>query len=795
MESVMLRETLKRTASALSVLAFMLFTSSLVYGETVGKIEVEVTSKDASQEAIEQMVLGTVATRVGDEAKPAVLAKDIERLIKSGKLMDARVKTEAGADGRLVVRYIVRPKPMVVNILLQGNTVYNSNRIKKLIGHEVGVLLDDTQLAADRSAILEKYRKAGYFGTTVVTRTAPSEGRPGVDVIFIIKEELRVKLRKVFFKNNTAYTEGELRNEIMTKRQWWRYIFRFGNYYNEQLLALDKDKLARLYGKKGYMDFAVTEVRQQKVDDDKWMEVTFVLSEGSPYTIGTITAQGMERFKEEELLKAIASKPGDVHNTEREELDINIMKALYDQFGYLDLRIYPVYKKDTEKHTVDVTFRVSEGKSSSIRNIDIVGNTVTKDEVIRRELLMAPGEMGNLGKIRISTQRIKNLGFFDKVEILPAATDVPDLRDLRIELKEKPTGQVSLGAGFSSEDSAIGFVEFQETNFDLMKLLTGEWPPKGDGQKLRARIQVGADVSNISISHTEPWFLDRRLELNTDFFLRNRFEDEYDQRNIGMGMMLSWPFAFELPFSNGHVEQWRSGVGFRIESIRISDVDEHDESKAMEKGDFVKDHILAEEEDTYIANRLIWRLTRDTRNAYIFPNRGSRIVLQSELVTSAFGSYETYGKFELGATKYIPAFRDFILKLDADYSTTTGDKAAIFDRYFGGGIGTIRGFKRRDVSPVDCYEDPLGGNSMFTASIELIKPVKNFMFVSTFIDAGNSWWDDFNMDLGDLNYSVGVGVQFRALPVSIYYGIPISTTYDHLDGKSGRLHFNIGLTF
>ena len=149
----------------------------------------------------------------------------------------------------------------------------------------------------------------------------------------------------------------------------------------------------------------------------------------------------------------------------------------------------------------------------------------------------------------------------------------------------------------------------------------------------------------------------------------------------------------------------------------------------------------------------------------------------------------------MNATKYIPIFRDFILKLDASYATATGDDVAIFDRYFAGGIGTVRGFKRRDVAPVDCYEDPIGGNSMLTATIELIKPVKNFCYLSTFVDAGNVWWDDFEAKLDDLNYSVGVGVQFKAIPVSIYYGHPIETTYDHLDGKSGRLHFNIGITY
>ena len=259
-----------------------------------------------------------------------------------------------------------------------------------------------------------------------------------------------------------------------------------------------------------------------------------------------------------------------------------------------------------------------------------------------------------------------------------------------------------------------------------------------------------------------------------------------------MGQILSWPVSFRIPGLD-HIENWRMGVGYRIEHVKISDVDTHDPDKAMEKGDFVKGHILADEEDSYWANRLIMRFVRDTRNAFNYPTRGSRAVFQAEYVTEALGRYESYGRYSLNYTKYTPFVRDLILKLDAGYSTSDGDKAAIFDRYFAGGIGTVRGFKRRDVAPVDCFKDPLGGNSMFTGTVEIIKPVKDFMYVSTFLDAGNVWWDEF--DFGELNYSVGVGVQFKALPVSIYYGHPISTAYDHLDGKSGRIHFNIGISY
>ena len=761
----------------------------------VGSIVVKSTSNAIPQLSLDAKIYGTIATQIGREFNPATLSEDIKKLVKSGEFEDVRTNFGMMPNGKIEVTYLVSPKPIVRGIVFEGNSEYKSSRLSHTVKHEVGIPLDENQLAKDRNALLERYRNAGYFGTEVHSLRRAREDGSGVDIVFVIKEEHRRKLKKVYFEGNTVFTQGELRKSIVTQRQWWRYILRFGNWFNGEMQAMDKDKLKTLYGTKGYMDFSVPEVKIRPVDDGKWVEVTYVINEGQPYTVTDITLAGSKRFSAEELLKLIKTRVGDVHDSTRENTDTDLMKAKYEQLGYLEMRLWPTYAQDREKHTVAVNYHVQEGDPSHIRRIEITGNERTRDEVIRRELAIAPTDLSDNGKIRTSRRRLQNMGYFDSVEILPVATEDPNLRDLRIELREKATGSLSLGAGFSTEDSAIGFIEFTETNFDLARLLGAEWPPKGGGQRLRSRIQIDDDVSQVGISLTEPWFLERRLELTTEIFLRRRDEDEYEQRNVGFGQMLSWPVIFRVPWTN-HTENWRLGIGYRVEHIRISDVDEHDESTAMEDGDFVKDHCIKDEKGTYWANRLIFRATRDTRDAFRFPTRGSIISLQSEYVTEALGSYESYGRFQFEASKYIPFYQDLVLKLDANYYTTTGDDdIAIFDRYFAGGIGTVRGFKRRDVAPVDRFDDPIGGNSMFTASIEVIKPVSDFMFVSAFVDGGTVWWDDFKADISDFNYSVGFGVQFRAIPISVYYGYPIHTEFDHLDGKSGRLHFTIGLSY
>lgn len=772
--------------------AFMLL-PFCVNAEDIGKIEIVLTGHAVKPEAIEQIVHSSIGSKVGEPLSPATVSEDIRRLIKSGKLDDVKVSHELGADGKVVLTYSVKPKPVIASITIEGNEKYTDKKLMKLVESKAGNQLDEKLLANDRKAILKRYHDGGYYGTEVISeRHAAEDG--SVNIVLKVTEEERFKLKKVYFENNSIFTESELRSAIVTRRQWWRYILRFGNYYNKEQVMLDKDKLQQMYASKGYMDFAVSDIRREVLDNGKWVKVTFVLDEGRPYKISSIDIDGQQKYSAEELLKKTKLAVGDIHNSIQEDADIEAMKSDYEKLGYIDMRLWATHEKNYDNATVAVKYHVSEGNPARIRNIDITGNTATKDEVIRRELSIMPGDLGDNSKIRASKRRLLNMGYFETVDILPVSTDVPDLRDLHIDLDEKSTGKIMFGAGYSTEDNVAAFAEFTETNFDLGRMLGLKWPPQGDGQKLNARFQLGSEVSNVIITHTEPWFLDRRLSLTTDLFFRNRFEDEYDQRNVGVGQMISWPVAFKLPGTD-HVENWSMGVGYRAEYVKIDDVDRHDPEKAMTKGDFVRGHILADEEDGYTVSRLVLQLSRDTRNSFFFPSRGSRFDLRGEFITEALGSYETYGRFDAEITKYIPAFRDFVLKLNADYCSTTGDESAIFDRYFAGGVGTVRGFRRRDVAPVDCFEDPLGGNSMFTATAELIKPVSDFMFVSVFVDAGNVWWDEFDLELGDLNYSVGAGVQFRTLPISIYYGYPVSTTYDHLEGRHGRVHFNVGINY
>ncbi len=797
-----MKQILSKLLALIAILGVCL---SLAAADVVTRIKVVDVNGGANQSSLEQLVSSTIGTKVGQLLILPQLSKDIAALIKTPGVENAQTKVDTLEDGTLMVTYLITLKNRISAIRLEGNTEYSTKTLLKLTKSAVGKPADDIQVAADRRAILDKYEKAGYYGTQVFSRMEKDSDGQRTILLFIVKENRRSKIQGVAFEGNTVIGADKLEDAIYTRRPWWRYVLRFGNYYNPLVKSLDIDKIVTLYGTVGYLDCQVLDVELRYEDESqKWVTPIFKISEGTQYKLGKRTFSGNQKFTTEQLLRRCRLKEGDVYNTALANADLNAMKAGYEALGYLDLRFYPVTHKNPATGVVDVEYQISEGEPSRIAHIRISGNVDTKDSVIRRELTIHEDDLADQRRINQSKQRLQNLGYFSSVEMVPKATANPGLRDLDIQVQEKPTGSISLGAGFSTEDSVMGFLELQETNFSLARLLKLE-KPKGDGQRMRSYIGIGSETQSVSISLTEPSLFDSQFEWSNEIFLHTRYEDEYDERHIGFSSMLSWPIAFRIPFIPEHVEYWRIGTGLRIENIRISDLDDeekfdiHDESDPEDwrypKG---MNYSMQADEGSEFANRLVLSLTRDTRNHFMFPNRGSRINLNLEYITRALGSYADYFKFHAGAETYMPVYDDVFMRLSLNGYTVdhmSGDPVRIHDRYFAGGYGTIRGFKRHDVSPVNRNENSIGGNTMVVGTLEFIKPIKNFMFLKVFTDVGNVWWDSWDANLSELNASIGIGVQFRKLPIRLDYGYPIVTEGDHLDGRSGRLHFSIDYSF
>jgi outer membrane protein insertion porin family len=763
--------------------------------ERIARIRISSTSPNVDADALQQVILGHIVSKPGTEYSLRRVSEDVKALMKSGSFEDVKVETNKLPGDEVELVFVVLPKRMVRSFVFVGNKEFKDKKLRSILTHPAGAPLDEGLLARDIAEMVKKYRSSGYYGATVNFELKPVPDTSDVNVVLQVKEGPRAKLEKVTFVGNNVFKASALRKSVRTRRPWWRYIFRWGNYYNPDMLVVDKDLLRKKYSEEGYLDFKVERVEEKFSANSKWVTLVFHLSEGGQYSVSKISISGNERFATDKLSSLVKLKPGDTYRASAEEADTEALRREYEPLGYLDLRCYPVHSRDPQTHTVGIEFRIREGSPSHIRDIMIVGNTVTKDSVIRRELAIQPGDLGDAGKVRQSESRLKNLNYFEKVEIVPLATDQEDLRDLRISLAEKRTGQLMVGGTFSSEDSLVGFVEVTQSNFDWRN-----WPSfRGAGQRMRVRAQLGSKTSSFLASFTEPWWLDRQLRLDLELFMNTRYEDEYDETDTGFGMTVTRPWK----------PNWRQSFGLRIRHVSLDEFDDelYADTVNFSPGDpeYTDSRLLTdmEQNDSVFANRFTYSMVRDTRNrpSVLFPTSGSRFSVNGELITSLLGSYSDYYILSVDGTKYFPVFRKSVLKVRGRVGLAdelSGDDIGVFDRFFAGGSGSIRGFDRREVGPVDDNgrESPYGGRTMFLGSVELIRPFASWVHASVFTDFGNVWEDAYDVG-GGINASVGVGLRLQLPigPINLAYGFPVITDQDHLDGNGGRLHFNIGTSF
>ncbi len=443
---------------------------------------------------------------------------------------------------------------------------------------------------------------------------------------------------------------------------------------------------------------------------------------------------------------------------------------------------------NTQTGTMDLGFDVDENERSVVEKIEIKGNIKTKDRVIRRELAISPGEVFDMNKVKLSKQRLEGTALFDRVETQPEATEVPNAKNLLISVDEAQTGHVSFGAGFSSIDSLLGFVEYREGNFQL------PWF-RGGGQKFRLRTTLGALRREYEMSFIEPWFLNRKLEFSLDAYHREYYNqslnDLYSLRRTGTR------FGLRRAFTDSLI----GGISYTIENVGIFDVSPS-----------APDTIKAEE-----GNRLVSKIgpslaydTRKYESAYsgFLPVGGQQTELRNEVAGGPFGAETDYYKFELGTAWYFKGFlKGHILETGGRIGTVDNygrsETVPFFDRFFLGGLDTLRGFRYRQVGPIEFgngSDERIGGKTYWFGSAEYSIPIIDFLRFAVFYDVGMVYPDAWSLDTkgsqtGFYNDNYGFGIRLnipRIGPLRLDYGIPIHS--DPQNESSGRFQFSVGYT-
>jgi len=752
--------------------------------------------------ASESLIRANIRVKEGDTYNRASVDDDVRNLYATGYFYDIRVQEDRTVNGITLI-YFLEGKQKLTDISFTGNKKFSTAKLRKKLTSKIGEPLDERKLFTDAQEIKKMYQKSGYPQTEVKYVPARDEKVGRATVVFEIKEAPKVKIEDVWFEGARAFSQAKLRKQLKTRRHWMFSWLTSSGVLKDEQLEEDKDKLAEFYREAGYIDFELKDLKYVYYTPRK-LVLHFVISEGQRYRVGSVEFKGVSLFSTNELSRKLKMNAGEIFTPKALTKDLETIQDAYGAKGYIDTRVIPRKNPNTQTGTLDLVYEIEENDKSYIEKIEIKGNVKTKDRVIRRELSVAPGEIFDMVKVKRSKVRLEGTQLFKpgSVQAQPEPTDVPDRKNLVVSVEEGDTGHVSFGAGFSSVDSIVGFVEYKESNFDLIN------PPwfRGGGQKLRLRASVGTLRREYTLSFAEPWFLGKKLEFDFELYHRElnfvSLNSLYDERRTGGSVGLRR--ALGSDFFIGGVSYTLEDVGIQLNpglhGPLLQQAPGRDQLPTVVPANVPQD-ILAEQ-GSRLVSKIDAVLSYDTRNSTGLPTAGQRTETRVEVAGGPLGGDRNFYKLELGSAWYFKGFfPGHVLELGAraasanSFGSTTN--VPFFDRYFLGGVETLRGYRYREVGPRSLNE-PIGGDTSWFASAEYSVPIIERLRFAAFYDIGMVYYDPFSFShsyFGTGAYNDNWGIGLRLLipqlgPLRLDYGIPIHS--DPFNRSHGRFQFTAG---
>lgn len=705
-------------------------------------------------------VMAYVQTKVGEPFRAEVAAQDVRRLLDTGRFSDVDVSVERRGMDDVDVTFQVQPRLRLIGQpRVTGLDAFSERKVQNWLDLTEGTLVDDQVAGVALQRVLSEYRKKHYLEASGSWSFDILDEKLGTTVLtFHIEEGRRGAVREITVEGNEAISRRAMRKALL--RPHPLNILRW--FVAKRYRSEDFDEMAanvrRMYLDRGYLDVSV----DVEVASPSEKKGTVFVDEGPLYRIADVEVEGVTVFDLDVIRPMFSHLSGEPASLLAINEVADRMEGYYGDRGYINANVRPVAIPDLTNHLVTVSFPVREGEISHLRSVQIRGNSRTRDKVIRRELLIKPGEIYNRARVQRSERRLRNLGFFETVYSRTVPTAEPGMHDLVFDVNEKRTGQFMVGVGFSSIDNLLGFVELSQGNFDLLG-----WPYfTGGGQKLRLRAQAGSTRQDYELSFVEPWFLDRKISFGLDLYRRERQFSEYDLKRTGAAISL----GKALPFAS------RLNVSYMIEKSVITDITDTNTYFHLDSYDFEtgtgEPYLFASEEDR-LKSAFTVSLTQDVRNNPFVPTRGHRIHLFYTLSGGPLSGDIDMFHTGFRHAVYVPLWfgHTFSLRTRGEFVDSFGDTdlVPLAERLFTGGARSIRGFRYRDVGPKvirpletdgDFQHRPFGGMSLFVANLEYTMPIVDSVRVVTFYDVGNVWEDHFDIDFQDVASSVGVGLRF-----------------------------------
>ncbi len=646
-------------------------------------------------ERVEPATVASYMTlQIGDRYTPAAADQSIKALFATGLFADAKLQMQ----GDVLVVYVVE-NPIINQVKFEGNKHVGTDKLREEVTAAPRSVFTRARVQSDVQRIIEVYRRSGYFAATVTPKVKELEQKR-VDLIFEIDEGPTTGIRRINFIGNNAFSDRELRDEIITRQSRWYRPLSSNDNYDPDRIDYDQELLRQHYSNHGYADFRVVSATAALSPDQEDFYLTFTLDEGEKYTFGDVKVETtLDSLKDEDLSLLLPIQKGDLYQAKKIEASIDALNYFAGTAGYAFVEVLPDYDKNRETQEVNLTFKLNEGPRVYVDRIDIEGNTRTLDHVIRREMKIAEGDAFNRVLLDRSRQKIRALGFFQEVEIeeTPSGNEA-DRTTVKVNVKERSTGELSFGLGYSSVDNLLFDVSLTERNL------------RGRGQFLRLGFSTSSLRQNAELRFTEPRFLGRNLAAGFDLFAtQTNYEDTagFDIRSAGAGVRAGFPTS-EHSFLHTRY------------SLRTDEVVAND--AACTAG--LISATVCNQRGSRLTSVVGYTFSWDKRDDAIKPSSG--FVWSFSQDFAGLGGDVQYVKTQSSGTVYKRIITDVVASASYDAGYVVGwggDNVRINDRFFKGG-SSFRGFETAGIGPRELtFQDALGGKAYAIGTLEVRFPL------------------------------------------------------------------------
>lgn len=711
-----------------------------------------------------QTIERELKSKVGEPYIPEFLDQDLRAIFKMGFFSDVRLEVGDNPQGKLIT-FVVEERPFVKRVDLSGYKEIKEEELKELVAIKAYTVLNLNTVSETQEKLIAFYQSKGYYNVRITYSVTYEDKGQAAIVIFNIVEGKKVYIKSITFQGNKGFPEKQLKSIMNTNEKGYFSWFTSSGVYKKELLEQDLEKLSSFYYNHGYLKAKVGEPVIRHEGD--WLYIGISIDEGQQYKMGQVTISGDLIKPQDKMMAALSITKEKFYNREVIRKDILMLNDLYSYEGYAFVDISPQIKEDPTALKVDLVFEIKKGSKVYFERIDIVGNVKTRDNVIRREFTVAEQGLFDAKALRKSNENLHRLDFFEEINLSTSPGSEADRMKLKVEVKEKMTGAFSVGAGYSAVEQFMVLGQISERNLF------------GRGQRLSLDAQLGAVTTRYNLGFTEPWVFNTQLSAEANIYDWIRIYDEFTKDSIGGSLGLGYPVLGE---------DIRGFITYTYEDANVTDVQDN------------AAQIIQDMKGRHQTSSVRLALRRDTRDQIFNATKGSVNSLSVEYAGGPLGGTNYFTRYLASSGWYIPFWRGTTFFLNGKWGYITqnsGGDLPLYEKFYLGGINSIRGFKYYEISPKDpATGQSIGGEQMVQFNFEFIFPLltKAGLKGVLFFDAGDVYTKDQSINLGALRKSVGGGIRWYSPlgPLRLEWG----WNFEPKPGEAGsNWEFTIGTFF